>query len=803
MAEELKIVVTGDGTQFSRTISQVEAGIKRATNASQGFGHATVSSQQAASASLRLLEGGFTGNIRAAERFLTTIPGISTALKAAFPLVGAVAFGGMIVKIGEEVVQFAQKVNNLPKALQSGFDGLTLSAQTSNDELRLTNQHLADEISKMEHKPGSALKDGLDEARLSADHLVSSLTSSNKALTDLFKENGVGVGASLFSRVMGVFGGQSLQVTSPYENTITSYNDRLRSHAQAMQTALHDGNQGVADNEQSNITRIRQQAEKWATEHLAILQRDHAGDASYAPIQTELTGARSLWYDADDRQNEDKQKAADTERLKTLQNAATATEQARKAGEAQVKAWEQQLETIKSYADQSAYAESEYWALRAGSVAKGSFAYIEALEKSNEASARLHKEFADNQAKWEATAGKVSSDVGDDQSQALSKDSEPAFRESGSNAAKWIQVANEGFELTQKNAAALAEANTQYDLATNKITALQAAQITAMQHSNEYTVALDKLNDALKYYQSQVTSSSEAEMERRKNVSDTQNAISALNGGRDVQSLQDRQSLYGANQENTITGMLQKMVDDWGTMTQQIGHTLTSTIESFNGGLADALTAKTHNGYEYRLNIEHALGGTVHQAGASLVRTGLGDTEKALAPAVSQIPGVGGFLGGLLGKSNAKPVTISNSAANPVWVKSVDSLIAGATGGLNLTSLTGGGGGGDSAGLGLAPLAVPFLAGGGDALANKPVVVGDGGKPELFVPSTSGRVYPDANAIGGNTNHVYIDASNANDPAQTEAAVHRAMKQYLPYSVGASVASVQDRKARRPISKMS
>lgn len=70
--------------------------------AAAGVGHA-VPQMQAASGALRELEGNFTHNIRAAERFLTTTLGLGPVLSAAFPVIGAAAFLGILVDIGEEL----------------------------------------------------------------------------------------------------------------------------------------------------------------------------------------------------------------------------------------------------------------------------------------------------------------------------------------------------------------------------------------------------------------------------------------------------------------------------------------------------------------------------------------------------------------------------------------------------------------------------------------------------------------------------------------------------------------------------
>ena len=74
---------------YSAEMTKAEAQMRRLARAGQEFGHSTVSQMQASSAAIRVVEGNMTNNIRAAERFISTLPGVGAALQAAFPLVGA------------------------------------------------------------------------------------------------------------------------------------------------------------------------------------------------------------------------------------------------------------------------------------------------------------------------------------------------------------------------------------------------------------------------------------------------------------------------------------------------------------------------------------------------------------------------------------------------------------------------------------------------------------------------------------------------------------------------------------------
>jgi hypothetical protein len=68
--------------------------------------HAGVTEIQATSGALRVLEG--SGGIRAAERFLTLIPGLGQVLVSAFPVVGAIALGTALIHMGEAAYKAGQ-----------------------------------------------------------------------------------------------------------------------------------------------------------------------------------------------------------------------------------------------------------------------------------------------------------------------------------------------------------------------------------------------------------------------------------------------------------------------------------------------------------------------------------------------------------------------------------------------------------------------------------------------------------------------------------------------------------------------
>ena len=158
----------------------------------QQLGGHSVSSMQATSGALRDLQGNFTNNIRASERFIATTLGLGPVLQAAFPLVGGLAFGGMITEMGTKVHEFFKEMEAAPEKLLGAFRDLNAPIRTSNDALQVTNDKLQMEIDKLEGRHTNNLKLTLDEAREAADKLAESLDKDLKGLYKLLSEHELG-----------------------------------------------------------------------------------------------------------------------------------------------------------------------------------------------------------------------------------------------------------------------------------------------------------------------------------------------------------------------------------------------------------------------------------------------------------------------------------------------------------------------------------------------------------------------------------------------------------------------------------
>ena len=150
-----------------------ERELKLALDEVSGSSQKSISQMAATSGALRTLEGNLP--IRAVENFLTKTLGLGPAFAAAFPLVGAVAAAEMIGRITEKIVDLYKSVRDAKERIAGEFGEINHAIAASNDELKVSNDRLENEIAKLEHKPENALKLALDEATVASERLASSL----------------------------------------------------------------------------------------------------------------------------------------------------------------------------------------------------------------------------------------------------------------------------------------------------------------------------------------------------------------------------------------------------------------------------------------------------------------------------------------------------------------------------------------------------------------------------------------------------------------------------------------------------
>jgi hypothetical protein len=768
------IVVGLKSTTFTAGMREIKKGIADLDGQTKQFSSHTVSGMQAASASIRLLENPLGNNTRAIERLLSQSKLLSGAMQVAFPVVGMVAAGSILFKLGNDVAEFIKKTQQMPRNLELGFAAMNQSSQMADDALKVTNDRLDEQIAKLEHKPVNGMALALDEARVNADKLAESLARDSKAMSELMKENQTGILAQAFA---------GKDSTAGVSNSVNLYNRQMQSLGTQNSIALHDGDKGqsaalvkqmadLTDAERSRLkTEIAMRSGKVDYEDpetAKTTQLDygqvHGDQTSNLNIERGALNQLTLRDEMATDQTSNVQKTgqvAGLESQKALN--AQAAEARRKAAEEMRQSWEADASVFKA------------WQEYAKNIQSYSSEYVNAQFKSS----------------------------------GVSTDDSKSLGEQGNGATAYIQSLSQSIELRKQDSNAIAEASIQMALATGQITKLGAAQAVASMHTQDYTDAMQKLNAQRDY----ISSSSEYNgnpLARQAALQDNQNRTDSLTAGRVIQIAQDAQTTSPGSSSPFVgaTDALNEFVIASRDAAKQISEFTTSTITGFNDVLLKVMTTRS-TGHQNRI----AFGDYGAGLFRSVANTGLQKAE-------------GSALGAFGFGSSAKMGTQSN----PMWTRSVDAIGGGVSSAVNsagsfLSKMFGGGKGPGASGLagamdfstgaaaddaaagGISTIdstltdMIPFFADGSPGSMSGPAIIGERG-PELFVPSGTGNVIPNhkmGNAQAGHT--IMIDASGSTDPAQTRVQVMQGIAAAAPHIANGAISAQRDDKRRSPSSQ--
>jgi hypothetical protein len=139
--------------------------------------------------------------------FISSMPGVGTALSAAFSGIAVVALIGVIVEAIKKVVEFRENLKKLreaPERIEAEFARLTGATKAANDEMRVANDRLENAITKLEHRPQNNLKLAIDEAAVAADHLSEKMDKALRSFADVAIKNAPGVFANIIGGQAGI-----------------------------------------------------------------------------------------------------------------------------------------------------------------------------------------------------------------------------------------------------------------------------------------------------------------------------------------------------------------------------------------------------------------------------------------------------------------------------------------------------------------------------------------------------------------------------------------------------------------------
>jgi len=429
------------------------------------------------------MENPLGNNIRAIERLISQSKFLSGVLKAAFPIVGAIAIGAMVAKLGSEVGAFITKVNQMPAAITKGFASLDLAATTSVDELQLTNDALQNSINKLQGKPQNNLKIVFDDAKIAADKLATSIEGDNDKLNELLSKDHLSAWAFLLGKAgtadregtVKYYGNQQDEAGYRYQQAIHNHDDA--GAAKALQD-LHNSQNSELKNVQSDLTKRQSVTEGPNNDANMAIDRGVATNilAEQNREEAQLTNADLT---------------AKNKKLEAAKAASAAFKEAqKKAAEEQMQQWESDNSDWKALQDRSLLDNAAWWKAKLSTLSTGALNYRNVNKRINadiiadnrEFAAMIAKYTTEYQADFQKSSGLTASD-------------DDGLKVQGKSAVDYIQSLRASIDLNKQNADAIAESSIAMAVATGQMTRLDAAQAMAAVHTHDYAAALQALKD--------------------------------------------------------------------------------------------------------------------------------------------------------------------------------------------------------------------------------------------------------------------------------------------------------------------
>lgn len=511
----------------------------------------------ASSGAIRVFEG--TLPIRAVERFLGTTLGLGPIIANMFPLVGAIALTEMLFKVGAEIYKAEERARNLKQAIDEAFTDLNRKMQESNDELAVTNDKLADTIAKYEHRPENNLKLGLDEARVSADKLATSLQNDIKEMVKLLaaeqtsfisrtvfdqaSNKSVGAGAKRFQDRISGLTSQGLDEVRGAKDPAaqaaarakmnTSYLQAYDSELTTLGVEIAKVNQRQKDfTEQSQGTRPIK--DTVTVEDQSILQETLNKYKQNLLLQRDAVQLRITNQELE---------------LKVGQEKPAKKGPKDNAAELRMRAFETEMAEEKAERSVSIYEERAYWIAKKAAFSSGSTEYLAVVRRVAELTKEARSKESEIVKQDRARKRKEATEDSKAEEE-LQKTVQSALLHSAEDVLKtgerWREYHAEiarGVEIEAHNTATLRETQIAEGVAEGSITRLSEARQMAKLHTAEYIVKMKQLDAELKRIAADGNLTKEQKETQSQGV---QNNITQLSGQNSVQGAKDQNAIAQA-----------------------------------------------------------------------------------------------------------------------------------------------------------------------------------------------------------------------------------------------------------------
>jgi hypothetical protein len=501
--------------------------LARASVERLGQAHAhTVPQVAAASAVIREFEGNLP--IRAVERFLTTTLGMGPVLQAAFPVVGAIAFTGVAIEMGERLAQAFDIGGERARKTAEDIRGVSDSLRGTNDSLAVEIDRIEIANQKLEHKPLNGMKLVIDEAAEAADRLDQKLESVLKREEATIK----GMGASFPQQALGLGSGTG------YEQTMVSEHTRHLSEAKTEQDQLNESTSYGA----SLQTRLDDlKARQAVSDQLAINAAREGRPAVVANYTNEINAVQQLiaWHEQERRaiqQTIDLEKAQSTHQ--GLADSKANEGELSKANETRMRADEVAFNQLRSTHSLTLKEEADFWQQRIS-------AYTSDTSQYEQITGRLVGIYEKSAEQAHVAIEKIKKEQKNIPNAPLDNGEIQKWNKEIADAAlmggdEWREYRAELLRtsLTQiEENARLAEAKVQLEVATGAISVQAAAHQNAAIHAQEYIDKLTVLRAELARINSDLGLSSKNKVDDSQKVS---GQIGQVQGQQQVSAITDQ-----------------------------------------------------------------------------------------------------------------------------------------------------------------------------------------------------------------------------------------------------------------------
>ncbi len=674
--------------QATETIQAQLVAVKALAAANSGH---TVSGQAAASGAVQLLDG--RGGIRTIESFLGNTLGGSGLFTALFPVIGAIQAGKLLTDLGEDVYEVGEKAHDAGSKLEEAMDAAHTKSQITIADLTLQADKLQDNIDKLSGHPSDGLRTAIDEAHKASLEFNGSLIENRKEVLALFKEYSVGAVGGFLSDTAST-GGQeksidaqikrmqteSQAINSDIDSRIakaSSLTDRdsLEKERQTRQNTLIGGYVGNWRNERKGLVSDNLVTDVDAKTGNVTYNQTNRNSGRIGDLDTVIDRYQGGLDQYNARNHVADLTAQDLALKGKKESDSAAAEAARKAIEAQKQAaaaqkqqWDDDHAAWEAAGKRSTSDEIWFWLERANAVGSGSLNYAAASKKADEAVKKAN----DERIKQQDEAIKM-------QQQFTAAGQKGIFGIVVSGGKGQADAVTSAQALAQSQVQAVytvAEATTQYDLATGRISKYDAVIQLQTLHTQRYNDALTDLQIKL----GSVQAGPEADAQRN----GIQKQIVDLNARRTVEQMQDN----GAVAQNTVAGALQQANQQWLQNTQnlapQIASVYTNIFSGMNDQLANLLTGQKTSWGSFFSGIAN-----------QIAKIGLNSIEGSIfgsksSSASSPVSGIGSFFGSLFGGAHANGGSVGAGKVNLIGERGPELFVPSTNGSIVPNSKLGG-----------------------------------------------------------------------------------------------------------------